>query len=116
MLPGAGEYRLIKKIPIPGDYGWDYLTADSEGRRLYFSHDRDVVVLDLDSGAIIGKIPGKSVHGITIARNLGRGFISSSGPGRHSEYSQPTAAASASPQSTRRPAKSPARLRGWAMT
>jgi hypothetical protein len=145
MLPGAGEYRLIKKIPIPGDYGWDYLTADSEGRRLYFSHDRDVVVLDLDSGAIIGKIPGKSVHGITIARNLGRGFISSSGPRlsshldlktlavisevevgadpnailfdpRHSEYSLPTAAASASPQSTRRPAKSLARLRGWAMT
>jgi DNA-binding beta-propeller fold protein YncE len=81
MLRGAGEYRLFKKIPIPGDYGWDYLTADSEARRLYVSHDREVVVLDLDSGAILGKIPGKSVHGIAIARNLGRGFISSSGPG-----------------------------------
>jgi DNA-binding beta-propeller fold protein YncE len=82
MLPGAGEYRLIEKIPILGDYGWDYLTADSEARRPYVSHDREVVVLlDLDSGAIIGKIPGKSVHGIAIAKNFGRGFISSSGPG-----------------------------------
>jgi DNA-binding beta-propeller fold protein YncE len=81
VLPGAGEYRLIKKIPIPGDYGWDYLTADSEARRLYVSHDREVVVVDLDSGTILGKIPGKSVHGIAIAKNLGRGFISSSGPG-----------------------------------
>jgi hypothetical protein len=33
----AGGRHLIKKIPVPGDYGWDYLTADSEARRLYVS-------------------------------------------------------------------------------
>ncbi len=80
-IAAAGDYHLIKKISIPGDYGWDYLTADSEGRRLYVSHDREVVVLDLDSGTILGKIPGKSIHGIAIARSLGRGFISSGQPG-----------------------------------
>jgi DNA-binding beta-propeller fold protein YncE len=80
-LGAADGYRLLKKIPIPGDYGWDYLTSDSETRRLYVSHDREVVVLDLDSGAIIGKIPGEEVHGIAIARDLGRGFISCSDPG-----------------------------------
>ncbi len=80
-LAAAGGRHLIKKIPVPGDYGWDYLTADTEGRRLYVSHDREVVVLDLDSGAIVGKIPGKSVHGIAIAKDLGRGFISCSDPG-----------------------------------
>ncbi len=80
-LAAADQYHLIKKIPIAGDYGWDYLTADSEGRRLYVSHDREVVVLDLDSGALIGKIPGKSVHGIAIAKDFGRGFISCSDPG-----------------------------------
>ena len=53
---------------IPGDYGWDYLTADSEGRRLYVSHDKEVVVIDLDSGAIVGKIPGSDVHGIGCPR------------------------------------------------
>jgi DNA-binding beta-propeller fold protein YncE len=77
----AGGRHLIKKIPVPGDYGWDYLTADSEGRRLYVSHDREVVVLDLDTGTLIGKIPGKSVHGIAIAKDFGRGFISCSDPG-----------------------------------
>lgn len=71
----------LSRISIPGDYGWDYLTADSEGRRLYVSHDREVVVVNLDTGAIIGSIPGKSVHGIAIARELGRGFISSGQPG-----------------------------------
>src|SRR5215471_1189199 len=80
-LLAQGGRHLIQKIPLPGDYGWDYLTADTEGRRLYVSHDREVVVLDLDSGAIVGKIPGEDVHGIAIARNLGRGFISCSDPG-----------------------------------
>lgn len=80
-LAAANEYHLIKRIPVPGDYGWDYLTADSEGRRLYVSHGQEVVVLDLDTNAVIGKIPGKSVHGIAIAKDFGRGFISCSDPG-----------------------------------
>ena len=78
---GAGGYHLLNRIPVPGDYGWDYLTADSDGRRLYVSHDKEVVVLDLDSGAIVGKIPGSDVHGIAVVRELGRGFISATDPG-----------------------------------
>jgi len=38
-------------------------------------------VLNLDTLAIVGKIPGKSIHGIAIARELGKGFISSGVPG-----------------------------------
>jgi DNA-binding beta-propeller fold protein YncE len=75
------RYHVIKKIPVPGDYGWDYLTADSEARRLYVSHDLEVVVLDLDTNAVIGNIPGTDVHGIAIAKDFGRGFISCSDPG-----------------------------------
>ena len=80
-LAAAGGYTLLRNIPIPGDYGWDYLTADTTGRRLYVSHDKEVVVLDLDSAAIIGKIPGSDVHGIAVVRELGRGFISATDPG-----------------------------------
>lgn len=43
ILSAADPYRLVKTIPISGDYGWDYLTADTEGRRLYVAHDREVV-------------------------------------------------------------------------
>lgn len=82
ITPGwAATYHVLQKISIPGDYGWDYLTADTEGRRLYVSHDREVVVLDLDLEGIVGKIPGSGIHGIAIARDLGRGFISCSDPG-----------------------------------
>lgn len=80
-LSAAAGYHLLKTVPIPGDYGWDYLTADSDGRRLYVSHDKEVVVIDLDSHAILGKIPGEDVHGIAVVKELGRGYISATDPG-----------------------------------
>jgi DNA-binding beta-propeller fold protein YncE/mono/diheme cytochrome c family protein len=78
----AGGYHVIKRISISGDTGWDYITADSEGRRLYVPHGIEVVVLDLDSGAVVGKVTGlKGAHGVAIAREFGRGFISATDPG-----------------------------------
>src|SRR5437879_13758860 len=75
ILPGADAYRVIKRIPIAGDKGWDYITADSAGRRLYLPHRTEVIVLDLDSGAIDGEISGFEVaHLVAVARELGRGF------------------------------------------
>jgi YVTN family beta-propeller protein len=73
----AGGYHIIKKIPIPGQGSWDYLAVDEGGRRLYVSHGTQVEVLDVDSGAIVGKIEKTlGVHGIAIAPELGQGFIS----------------------------------------
>src|SRR5580692_12601204 len=72
-----GGYSIVKKISIPGQGSWDYLTIDQAARRLYVSHGTQVEVLDVDSGAIVGKVentPG--VHGIAIAPELGRGFVS----------------------------------------
>jgi DNA-binding beta-propeller fold protein YncE len=70
-------YHLVKKIPIPGQGGFDYLTIDAGARRLYVSHGTQVEVLDVDSGAIVGKIPNTlGVHGIAIAPEVGRGFVS----------------------------------------
>ena len=73
----ADDYHLLKKIPIPGTGSWDYLTVDESARRLYVSHGMQVEVLDVDSGAIVGQIPNTpGVHGIAIAPELGRGFVS----------------------------------------
>ena len=73
----APDHHVTKKIPIPGQGSWDYLTVDEGARRLYVSHGTQVEVLDIDSGAIVGKIPDiPGVHGIAIAPDLGRGFIS----------------------------------------
>jgi YVTN family beta-propeller protein len=73
----ADNYQITKKIPIPGQGSWDYLTVDEGARRLYVSHGTQVEVLDVDSGAIVGKIENtQGVHGIAIAPDLGRGFVS----------------------------------------
>ena len=81
-LAANDGYHVIKRIPIPGDFEWDYITADSEGRRLYVPHGIEVVVLDLDSNKIIGKITGlEDAHGVALVKEFGRGFISSTDPG-----------------------------------
>ena len=75
--PSETGYEITRKIAIPGHGSWDYLSIDDAGRRLYVSHGVQVEVLDVDSGAIVGKIPNTlGVHGIAIAPDLGRGFVS----------------------------------------
>jgi hypothetical protein len=49
---GAAGHRLLGRIAVPGDYGWDYAGMDREGRRLYVGHDREVVVIDLDTDRV----------------------------------------------------------------
>jgi len=75
---GSSGYHLVKTISVPGDDGWDYLAVDTDGRRVYISHGTHVVVMNADTYAIEGDIPDTpGVHGIAIASDLGRGFISS---------------------------------------
>jgi DNA-binding beta-propeller fold protein YncE len=75
--PGPSGYHVIKTISVPGDEGWDYVAVDSDARRVYVSHATHVVVLDADTYAIVGDIPDtQGVHGIAIAPDLGRGFVS----------------------------------------
>jgi YVTN family beta-propeller protein len=75
--PSLGGYSVTKKIPIAGQGSFDYLTVDDAGRRLYVSHGTQVEVLDVDSGAVVGNIPNTlGVHGIAIAAEFGRGFVS----------------------------------------
>ncbi len=70
-------WKIIKEIKIGGDGGWDYLTMDTAARRLYVSHNTHVVVVDPDAGKVVGDIPDTpGVHGIALAPELNRGFVS----------------------------------------
>jgi len=76
-LPGESGYHLKQKFPIGGEGFWDYITFDSPARRLFISRGTHVVVLDVDSGKLVGEIPDTpGVHGIALAPDLGRGFVS----------------------------------------
>lgn len=72
----AEGYHVTQKIHIGGGVTWDRLTLDETGRRLYLSNDNRVVVVDIDAGKVAGEIPGAAgIHGIALAPDLGRGFI-----------------------------------------
>src|SRR5262249_30228435 len=76
--PAGGAYKVTGKIPVEGEGGWDYLVVDEAARRLYLSHSTHVVVFDVDSHKVVGDIPDtQGVHGIALAPELGRGFVSS---------------------------------------
>jgi len=74
---GPSGYRLLKTIPVGGTEGWDYVTMDSDARRLYIGRDDHIDVVDVDAGTVVGKVTGLShVHGMVLAPDLGRGFTS----------------------------------------
>jgi DNA-binding beta-propeller fold protein YncE len=84
-----GGYHLLKKAPLGnGAKGaqreyFDYITVDASTRRVYLSHGVEVMVVDADTTAVIGVIPGlKLAHGTLLLKELGRGFISDGGSDR----------------------------------
>ncbi len=73
----APGYRVANRFALGGESGWDYLTADGAARRLYVSRGTRVMVVNLDTGKSVGDIPDTpGVHGIALAPEMNRGFIS----------------------------------------
>jgi DNA-binding beta-propeller fold protein YncE len=73
----AEGYHIITKIKIGGTGGWDYVAIDSNAHRLYATHGTSVDVVDVNAGKVVGSIPQlHGVHGVAIADDLNKGFIS----------------------------------------
>jgi YVTN family beta-propeller protein len=69
--------EVLERWKLGGPGGWDYLTVDSTGKRLFVSRSTRVDVIDTRSGELIGSIPDtQGVHGIALAPELQRGFTS----------------------------------------
>ena len=70
-------YKIINRIHLDGDGGWDYLTMDDAAGILYVSHGTMVQVVDVKSGKQVAVIDDtKGVHGISIAPQFNKGYIS----------------------------------------
>jgi len=89
LMTAAGPgYHLLKKYSFGAAEGstreyFDYITVDSAARRVYLSHGTEIKVIDADSGALVGNITGlKQDHGVAIASEFGRGFITDGGQGK----------------------------------
>jgi len=71
------EYKIAGSIHLTGDGGWDYLAVDEINQNLFVSHSTQVNIINLKSNkqiAVIPETPG--VHGIAIANDLNRAYIS----------------------------------------
>ncbi len=72
----ASGYKLEKKLKLGGSGGWDYLEVDPATHRLFISRSNHVIVVDPESGKIVGDIPNvPGIHGIAIADEFNKGFI-----------------------------------------
>ena len=80
--PGPSGYHLIKKVKLGGEGFWDYLAIDLRARHLFITHNTHVMVIDADSGEIVGDVVDakiQGVHGVAVVEDAGRGFTSNGG-------------------------------------
>jgi YVTN family beta-propeller protein len=73
----AQSAKVINRFPLPGDGGWDYITVDEAANTVYISHGNIVQVINATDGKLIATIENlNGVHGIALAKDLNKGFIS----------------------------------------
>jgi DNA-binding beta-propeller fold protein YncE len=74
------DWTVVRTFRVGGEGGWDYLTVDPQTHRLYVPRTTHTMVIDGDSGKTIADMPGqKNAHGVALAPQAGRGFISDGG-------------------------------------
>jgi DNA-binding beta-propeller fold protein YncE len=70
----------VDSVRIGGDGGTDYLMADSATGRVFVSRATHVMVLDGNTGQVVGDIPNTPrVHGIALVHRANRGFTTNGG-------------------------------------
>ena len=82
LVPAIAQsgWKVAKTLHVGGDGGWDYLTVDSANHRLFVPRTTHTMVLDENTGKLLGDIPGQKIaHGVAIAPKAGRGFITDGG-------------------------------------
>jgi YVTN family beta-propeller protein len=74
------QYKVVNRVTLGGEGGWDYLYYDKDAHRLFITRGSHVMVVETNSLKVTGDIPDLSgIHGVALAPELGRGFISNGG-------------------------------------
>jgi len=74
------SYHVTHTYTLGGAGGWDYLSLDTVGRRLFVARQDRVMVLDPASGKLLAEIPGLNrAHGVAFDYAGGKGFATSGG-------------------------------------
>ncbi len=74
------NWVVKKTLHVGGDGGWDYMTVDASTHRLFVPRTTHTMVIDAESGKVLGDIPGQiKAHGVALVPRLNRGFITDGG-------------------------------------
>ena len=76
----SAQYKVLANTKVGGAGGFDYVFADSDGRKLFVARSGaggHVSVFNLDTLAPAGDIPNANMtHGATVDSKFGHGFVS----------------------------------------
>jgi DNA-binding beta-propeller fold protein YncE len=78
--PSGGPYKVVRTAKVGGTGGFDYVYADTTGRRLYIPRtgtEARITVFDLDTLATAGEIAKTNARGVAVDPKSGHGFSSS---------------------------------------
>jgi DNA-binding beta-propeller fold protein YncE len=72
------SYRITQTYTLGGDGSWDYVVPDPPNHRLFIARQTRVMVVDEDSGKLLGEVTGiNGAHGTAVASATGHGFATS---------------------------------------
>jgi len=78
LAQSSSSYRIPHTYTLGGDGGWDYIVPDPPNHRLFIARQNRVMVVDEDSGKLLGEVTGiQGAHGTALAEATGHGFATS---------------------------------------
>jgi DNA-binding beta-propeller fold protein YncE len=78
LAQSSSPYRITHTYTLGGDGGWDYIVPDSLNHRLFIGRQDRVMVVDEDTGKLLGEVTGiQGAHGTAVANATGHGFATS---------------------------------------
>ncbi len=78
LAQSSSSYRITHTYKLGGDGRWDYVIPDPPNHRLFIARENRVMVVDENSGKLLGEVTGiHGAHGTALADATGHGFATS---------------------------------------
>jgi DNA-binding beta-propeller fold protein YncE len=78
LAQSSSSYHITHTYMLGGDGSWDYVVPDPPNHRLFVARQTRVMVIDEDTGMLLGEVTGiQGAHGTAIAESSGHGFATS---------------------------------------
>jgi YVTN family beta-propeller protein len=68
------SYKPVAKFAVGGEGGWDYITFDADGQRLFIAHNKTIEIIDAGNGKSLGQVPADGAHGVAVVTAKNEGF------------------------------------------